>query len=214
MTFEKHKSKNDLTWCSGDKRAIHADACDMPKQLGSERNCLITCLLTVGHGRDYVPMQHPIFGVHLDQSVETTAVRTLTAGDEQDVPASVGFSGQRSSDLIASHYHAGLLGIIDRSGHRNGMPDFGESPGITLDANNLNRPALAVLINAHLCDVGVLVNEKDLGLELPDHTEHPLLFVPAYQRSTVCPSLATIKPPHGRRTRLRPDTEHKDCSHG
>lgn len=27
-------------------------------------------------------------------------------------------------------------------------------------------------------------------------------------------TLATVKPPRDRRTRLRPDTEHKDCSHG
>lgn len=27
-------------------------------------------------------------------------------------------------------------------------------------------------------------------------------------------TLATVKPPRNRRTRLRPDTEHKDCSHG
>lgn len=27
-------------------------------------------------------------------------------------------------------------------------------------------------------------------------------------------TLATLKPPRNRRTRLRPDTEHKDCSHG
>lgn len=32
----------------------------------------------------------------------------------------------------------------------------------------------------------------------------------ATQRTT----LATVKPPRDRRTRLRPDTEHKDCSHG
>lgn len=27
-------------------------------------------------------------------------------------------------------------------------------------------------------------------------------------------TLSTVKPPRNRRTRLRPDTEHKDCSHG
>jgi len=27
-------------------------------------------------------------------------------------------------------------------------------------------------------------------------------------------TLATVKPPRHRRTKLRPDTEHKDCSHG
>lgn len=27
-------------------------------------------------------------------------------------------------------------------------------------------------------------------------------------------TLATVKPPRDLRTRLRPDTEHKDCSHG
>jgi hypothetical protein len=27
-------------------------------------------------------------------------------------------------------------------------------------------------------------------------------------------TLATVKPPRNRRTRLRPDTEHKDCPHG
>lgn len=36
-----------------------------------------------------------------------------------------------------------------------------------------------------------------------------------HARSNSAPTtLATVKPPRDRRTRLRPDTEHKDCSHG
>lgn len=47
-------------------------------------------------------------------------------------------------------------------------------------------------------------------------TDSNLSFID-WLRSPYCPkftTLATVKPPRVLRTRLRPDTEHKDCSHG
>lgn len=39
-------------------------------------------------------------------------------------------------------------------------------------------------------------------------------FIAELSTGAVPGTLATVKPPRNRRTRLRPDTEHKDCSHG
>lgn len=50
---------------------------------------------------------------------------------------------------------------------------------------------------------------------------HSPISLPAFRHiatpklpETVPVTISTVKPPRNRRTRLRPDTEHKDCSHG
>lgn len=87
---------------------------------------------------------------------------------------------------------------------------------------------VAVFLVPARTNVGWFHHALDLGatarffkgrpsFELPEHTgkghNSPvdcLLLVFSKEATT----LATVKPPRDRRTRLRPDTEHKDCSHG
>lgn len=53
-----------------------------------------------------------------------------------------------------------------------------------------------------------------LNIQL-DTAKHSCQFHPTWElRYLTTTTLATVKPPRDRRTRLRPDTEHKDCSHG
>lgn len=169
---------------SGNERAIRTNACHMPQQLAGESYRFIAGLLTIGHGRNDVELPHPVFPAHFYQSIETRAIGPLPASDEQDMAALVGSPVEHLSYLRSGHFYTSSPGVLQCPWHCLSVPEADISPDRTLNPNDLDRPALGVLIDANPCDVAVLVNDKDLGMKFLSHVMRPPLIERAYhQRS-------------------------------